>query len=321
MRLITEQKHIPIFFAVDDRYVPYLTVALRSICENSSKDHKYDINILIDELSEQCRENIRAVCREDFTVRFINVREKLERMNGKLHLRDYYSKATYYRFFIPEMFPQYDKGIYLDCDIAVTCDISELFGQRLGRSLVAAVTDEVVTDIPVFSEYSERVLGIERQKYFNAGILLMNLKEMRRIDIESRFLSLMQKHTFRVAQDQDYLNVLCYDRVRYLDGGWNKTPFPYSDKNVIPHIAHYKLNFKPWHYSGVMYEEIFWDYAAQTPYYDELISQRENYSEESKSVDQGQYDSLKRLAAQEICEAGQTEYIPPVSSVFLCGVV
>ena len=319
MKLNIKQNVVPLFFAVDDRYIPYLAVALRSIIDNASDKYDYKTYVLVDEISDESKKAILGMCQDNFSIEFICVKDKLQRIGHRLHLRDYYTNATYYRFFIPEMFPQYDKGIYLDCDIAVTGDIAKLYEIKLGGNLVAAVTDEVVTDIPVFSDYSERFLGIESEKYFNAGILVMNLRQMRRIKIEKQLGELMNMHTFRVAQDQDYLNVICYDRVKYLDRSWNKTPFPYSNKNNIPYIAHYKMNFKPWHYDGVVYEEIFWQYARKTPYYDMLKAEKENYSEECKLKDCEQGENLQKLALEDINRTSKQSFLPPISTLFLCG--
>lgn len=316
----TLKNEIPIFFAVDDRYLPYLAVALRSLIDNASKEYNYKVFILIDELSKESRSVICEMCTDNFSAEFICVKECLASFSEKLHLRDYYTKATYYRFFIPEMFPCYDKGVYLDCDIVVSGDISRLYNTNLSNNIVAAVTDEVITDIPVFAAYSEKFLNIERRKYFNAGILVMNLKEMRRMNIIGCLTSLMKKRTFTVAQDQDYLNVICYDRVKYVDGSWNKTPFPYSDKKAVPNIAHYKINFKPWHYSGVMYEELFWKYAEKTPYYSSLLAERDGYTEENQARDNEQYENLKKLAMSEILSVSPEKTVIP-KSFMLRGVI
>lgn len=294
---------IPIFFAVDDIYVPFLTVALRSLIDNSCKRFDYRIHVLIDKLNDENMMVLSSMQTENVSIEFVNVSGKLKSLCEKLHLRDYYSKATYYRFFIPEMFPEYRRGVYLDCDIVLNTDVAHLYHAILGRNLVAAVTDEIITDIDVFACYSELVLGIPRQDYFNAGILVMNLAEMRRIHIEQLFADLLERRTYRVAQDQDYLNVLCQGRVTYVNKYWNKTPMPDSDVSITPNIAHYKINFKPWRYDNVPYAEYFWKYAKNTPFYDQLKKIKANYSDEEKARDQAQYDGLVALAEQEIEDA------------------
>ena len=294
-----DRKTVPIFFAVDDNYATYLTVALESLKDNASDKYFYDINILIEGLSERYTSVISSMQEDNIKITFCDVTEKVNTLCERLHLRDYYTRATYYRFFIPDMFPQYDKGLYLDCDIAITRDVAEMFITPLGNNLVGAMSDEVITDIDVFGTYSEVVLGVPRSKYFNAGILVMNLREMRKMRIEEVFASLLNVKTYSVAQDQDYLNVICYGRVKMLNLLWNKTPTPYSDPDKIPYIAHYKINFKPWKYDGILYGDLFWKYAERTPFYAELLASKNNYSDSDKKRDDDQYTALEALAKKE----------------------
>lgn len=300
MKKNSKKNLIPIFFAVDDNYAPYLAVALRSLIDNSSKNNFYDINILVEAISERHEKNILAMQEENVKISFCNVKEKVRSLCSRLHLRDYYTRATYYRFFIPELFPEFDKGLYLDCDIAITRDVADMYNTPIGKNLVGAMSEEVMTDIDVFGRYSETVLGVDRFRYFNAGILVMNLYEMRKMHIEEVFASLLTIRTYSVAQDQDYLNVICRARVRYLNVLWNKTPMPYSDPSRIPFIAHYKINFKPWKYDDIVYGDLFWKYAEKTPYFDELKTAKTNYTDAERYRDQEQYLSLERLADSEI---------------------
>lgn len=310
-KTISKNNVIPTFFAVDDTYAPYLAVALKSISENS-KSNKIAVYILVENLSEIHKNNLSALECENMSVEFVNLGERLKSMGNKLHLRDYYTSATYYRFFIPEMFPEYDKGIYLDCDITVTEDIANLYNHELGNNLVGAVTDEVITDIPVFTDYAEKFLGVKRNNYFNAGILVMNLRELRKVNIEYALQNLMEHFKFTVAQDQDYLNVLCSGKIKYLDKKWNKTAFPDSDRNKVPAIVHFKINWKPWHYENVAFEEFFWKYAKQTAYYTELLNQRSCYGKHNIERDKAQYENLKILAESETEKSLQPGYKTPM---------
>ncbi len=305
----TERELIPIFFAVDDFYSPYLCVSLQSLIENSSDKYHYSINVLIEELSEENKASILEMQRENVTISFVSVTEKLRAICRKLHLRDYYTKATYYRFFIPELFPNFDKGLYLDCDIVMTSDVSELYHTELYDNYIAAIPEEFITDVEVFGIYSEKVLGVPRQVYFNAGILVMNLDIMRKDNLKEQFASLLEKVTYRVAQDQDYLNVICYGKTVILDKTWNRTPMPYADRSVTPKIAHYKINFKPWKFDGIPYGELFWQYAKNTPHYDSLMAAKESYGEENKLRDKKQYENLVRMALEEIDEKEREQEI------------
>ena len=58
-----------------------------------------------------------------------------------------------------------------------------LYNVEIGDNLVAAAPDDVIQSSNIFQEYAERVVGVAKyQNYFNAGILLMNLDEMRKFD-------------------------------------------------------------------------------------------------------------------------------------------
>ncbi len=299
---------IPIFCAVDDGYAPYLAVALRSIRANT--EHSLRVHVLIEHLSQEHKDNLLTMQDERLSLEFVDVAKKVESFGKSLHLRDYYTKATYYRFFIPELFPQYDKGLYLDCDIAVLDDIADLYHMDLQGHPLGAVTDEVITDIPVFSAYAETVLGIPRREYFNAGILVMDLAQLRRIDLLGSLVRLMDRHTFTVAQDQDYLNVLFYKKTAILPLRWNKTAFDNCDPLAPPAIVHFKINFKPWHYSGISYENHFWYYAKQTAYYECILEELNNYTGQER--DAAQYEGLVALAQKECDRAQKAGYDLPL---------
>ena len=167
---------IPIFFAIDDEYIPFLAVALESLIENSSKNYYYSIKILYTHIKEENKKKIAKFEKENVKIEFVDLNYYIEGIKDKLYTRDYYTKTTYFRLFIPNLYPQYDKVIYLDSDIAVLGDIADLYNEDIGDNLVAAAPDGSVREIKEFQEYVERVVGMATYKnYFNAGILLMNL--------------------------------------------------------------------------------------------------------------------------------------------------
>ena len=54
-----ELKEIPIFFAVDDGYIPFLAVSMQSLIDNSSKENRYAIKILYTNVSEENKSNMK----------------------------------------------------------------------------------------------------------------------------------------------------------------------------------------------------------------------------------------------------------------------
>lgn len=295
------KKIIPVFFATDDNYVPYMAVSIKSLLENANRKYLYKIYILISTLSEENKKNILSLETSYSEISFVCIKEELDKLSDMLCMRDYYSKATYYRFFIAHLFPQYNKVLYLDCDIVVTGDISRLYSQYLGDCLVGAVQDEVINDIPVFCDYVEQVVGVQSVNYFNAGILLMNTKAFREERIQEKFVKLLNFYKFTVAQDQDYLNVICKERVKYLNLGWNKTAFynPLFNNRHLG-IVHYKMNWKPWHFDNVEYQDEFWKYADMTPYAAKIHGVLESYTDLQRKNDLEAGGKLLALAKSEI---------------------
>ena len=269
---------VNLFFACDDGYVPFLSVALTSIRSHRDPARHYAIRVLHTGLSEAAQEKLRSL-QEDkgFTLEFPDISRHVAAFAQKLHTRDYYSSSTYYRLFIPVLYPQLNKALYLDSDLVLCRDVAQLYDVELGDDLVGAVPDGVVGTVEEFKLYVQNRLNIENaEHYFNAGVLLMNLDAMRRCDFSRRFLELLQAVTFRVGQDQDYLNVLCSGRVRYLGFEWNTMPTGIVEG--APGLIHYNMDAKPWQRDDVKYADRFWDVAALSGFLPQIKAIRKEYT-------------------------------------------
>ena len=291
---------IPIFFTVDDKYVPFLAVALQSLIENSSEKNYYLIKILYTSITEENQEKIKKYEKENVNIEFVDLNYYINKIKNKLYTRDYYSVTTYFRLFIPNLYPQYNKALYLDCDIVLLADVAELYNIDMGDNLVAAAPDDVIQKIEVFQEYVEKVVGVaDYRNYFNAGVLLMNLDELRKFDFQEKFLYSLEKIKFAVAQDQDYLNRLCKGRVKIISNVWDKMPISNDTDTNDLKLIHYNLAFKPWHFEDILYKEYFWKYAKKTEFFDEIIKIRDNYTEEDRFNDKEGDKKLRKLAQKE----------------------
>lgn len=296
---------IPIIFTCDDKYIPFLAVSLESLETNASRQYKYDIKILhSNNVSEENQNIIRNKYNNKiFKISFEDISSYVELIASKLHTRDYYSKATYYRLFIPNLYKHYDKVLYLDSDIVVQGDISELYNTDLGNNFVGAIPDEFVQCTPLAWDYVEKHVPLGKgnhTKYFNAGILLMNCKRLREIDFEGKFIDLLGKVKFQVAQDQDYLNCICRGKVRLINSVWNKQPFPSATiKEKDIKIFHYNLDLKPWKKDGILYEDYFWNYAKSSGYLKDIAQMKANVTEESIKLAEEQTKNLcENIVAQ-----------------------
>ncbi|WP_022931515.1 glycosyltransferase family 8 protein [Treponema bryantii] len=293
-------KEIPVCFATDDNYVPFLAVAVSSLLDNASKENFYRIFVLITELKQDNIDKIKALETENSEITFISLAKEMDKIKDMFHLRDYYSKETYYRIFIPNLFPYYKKVLYLDCDITVLGDVAELYNHHIHGFYVGAAVEEVMQTYEVFGNYVEKADGIKRENYFNAGILLINCRRWRNKLIAERFVDLLNRYKFRVVQDEDYLNVLCKGHVRWINLGWNKTAYKnpaFDDKDL--RLIHWKINWRPWKYKNVLYEEYFWKYAKMSGFYDKLIQMRDSRTQADFDKDEVLMQNLQQMAEED----------------------
>ena len=294
-----ELKEIPVFFAVDNGYIPFLGVALKSLIDNSSEKNKYVIKVLYTNVSEENKARIKKYEKENISIEFVDLNKQLEEIKEKLYTRNYFSNTTYYRLFIPDLYPQYDKAVYIDSDTVCLADIADLYNTDMGDNLIAAVSDGAVQSIEIFQDYVERVVGVsDYNNYFNAGVIVMNLKELRKYQFQEKFIYMLGKIRFEVAQDQDYLNRLCKGRVKILDFSWNRMPIMGEREGKI-NLIHYNLGAKPWYFDNVLYQEYFWKYAEKTEFYDEIKAIGAKYTDEDKEKDDANSAKLIELAQKE----------------------
>ena len=295
-----EQAHfkpvVPVVLAADNTYVPMLATTLGSMLANASDDYHYDIIIMTRNITTARQERLRAFCASlrSTTVTFYNV----TRLLGSYKLttnNEHISVETYYRFLIQDALPFYDKVLYLDSDLVICGDVSELYATELGDNMLGAVIDADylgnlgVTDGKRLA-YSTDVLNMkDPYGYFQAGVLVMNTDELRRTIPVRTWLTAAQDPKY-IYNDQDILNEYCQGRVVYLDLSWNVLHDGYSRiGNFISRapvkvyqdflasrknerVVHYAGGDKPWKNVECDRFELYWRYARQTPFYEELMA-------------------------------------------------
>lgn len=276
-------REIPIFFSADDNYIPYLDVAIASLITNASKNYTYRILVLNTGLKSENIAKVKMNEREGFSIEFIDISEYVEHIKSRFKNVYHFSIASYYRLFIASLFPQYDKIVYLDCDLVVLGDISELYHMELGNNIFGAVCDQYVPYTMEFREYVQTALGLKPDKYVNTGVLVVNLKEFRKNNIEEKFIELITKYDFDLLDpDQAYLNFLCQNKIHTLPNGWNRVPTS-SDYEGTKNIVHYALYKKPWQDDDVVDGDFFWDYARNSLFYQQILERKSAFGDEEKA--------------------------------------
>ena len=196
------------------RYSKFTGTTILSMFENTNSD--VTVHILHDNtLSQDNRDKfIYLAGKYSQTVKFYNVEQlcadKLTNIDSMFPnaKKTRYTLATFYRFFIPDILPvNIEKCIYLDSDIIVNLDIAELWCVNLGDKILGAIP-EVTNKDKVYMTYSVCLKQlVKREDYFNAGVLLINLQNMRvKENILMNGIRFISEDTQSMYLDQDVLN-------------------------------------------------------------------------------------------------------------------
>ena len=191
------------------------------------------------------------------------------------------SPAALYKFDIANIFPDIDKMLYLDGDILVRKDLSELFETDISGCYAAVVKDykPMTYDPP-----QTHKLGVpQHTAYFNSGVMLMNLDNLRRDDIYRKLID-YRKNGVNFFMDQDALNVAFGEKVVYLPLKYNimsSVMGHFSGKQIQKYyqldtadkekmyaeasIVHLCTKYKPWEYSNVPFADEWYTHYLNSP--------------------------------------------------------
>ncbi|MEL7006872.1 MAG: glycosyltransferase family 8 protein, partial [Bacteroidota bacterium] len=191
---------------------------------------------------------------------------------NSLVVSDHASIANYFRLLIPDLLPKnLEKVVYLDSDIIVLCSLSELWNVNLNERPLAAVENVG------FSDHS-RLSIPEDRKYFNSGVLVIDVFQWRRKKIHISVLNYIRKNPENILfWDQDGLNALLYDEWVELDLRWNvqhniilddEHKDRFSETLENPFIIHFTgSGLKPWqHNSKHPFTQKYIEYRKKTPW-------------------------------------------------------
>ena len=295
------EKSVNIVFSTDRNYIPYLSVSLQSIIDNSSLENNYDIVILCQDIYDFQKRNLIHQVKKytNISIRFFNMNSYVSKYNvDRLFTRPDMSVSAYYRLFVGDIFSKYDKIIYLDCDLIVNRDIKELFGVETKDHALAACLDTNIAHKMVASQNNEKYMAKFREymrdtfgfydtkNYFNSGVLVIDINKFQEVNLEY-LLELAQKNT-EFYHDQNVLNIAFNYNCLILPDTWNvqahikyypkyRQQLPiniialYDEYEQIPAIIHYTSQPKVWHDPYKQWANIWWEYARKTPFYEILL--------------------------------------------------
>ncbi len=272
-----------IAYAPDDNYLNQTIVSMVSAVENN-KEHEIEFIIIYSKLSENSISKLRTV--KNCTLRLLQIDEKLF---DSLPLSHWVTVQAWFRIKLPDMCPDLDKILYLDCDTLVLGDLSDLFNTDINNKYYAGVKD--VWNV---EKHCKR-LGITSGVYVNSGMLLLNAEYCRQEKFFDKIVDFANNNT-KIIQycDQDSINkiadkksIVLNPKFNFMDtwwrGGyyefWGDEELEYIEARkepIIVHLTGLKPAFKG---CGNRFKDKWWEYAKMTNIYTELKEDYENSKE------------------------------------------
>src|SRR5437867_2322088 len=235
-------------FASNERYFPGLYCAVASALNHVSWKTSVNLWVLDGGISQASKDRLeRLVDRFGNQVRlkFVPVDESVFRAAtlgpGESHM-------TYCRILLPHLL-NVPRVIYLDCDVLVFRDLSELFNLDLspGKFLAAVPDSETLSlaeDCPTIAD----ALRLPAEgAYFNCGVMLMNLDELRKQHFLERAVEFLNRKSAYRFWDQSAINFLLYGQIHALPECWNRASwcFDAQQNNDLDCVLHYTTS-APW---------------------------------------------------------------------------
>lgn len=265
---------VSVAFICDVLYVIPTIVAITSLLCNKNPDTYLDIYIIAVELSNDDIDKFYEFCENNVSIHIIRVTsEKFSDIPKSFHI----TSTACFKFDLPYLIPHKDKVLYLDSDIIIQKDLSNLFKTNIDNYYAGVVKDIVMIDN-----------DLNIKDYFNSGVMILNLELMRKDDMPAALLNIRITANHLTFVDQDCFNILFNKKVKLLPVKYNcfynsflrfkqlsldfinkcfGTHYSsFEDLKEDSYILHMAGNDKPWiYYNGISARE--WDgYYRKSPF-------------------------------------------------------
>lgn len=203
---------IPLAIAFTPNYFVPAATMLKSLLDASAGEFRV-FCLVTEEIPLRMQEKLMRLGSGRMTFEYIPLQGRLE----GIYTDPRYTEAASFRLLLPELLPELDRVLYLDCDIIVRQDMGRLWEETdLRDNYIGAVYEAAI------ERQAERfhALGCDPGRYFNSGVLLMNLRQMREEHVTERLLEACRV-PYLEFPDQDALNQVCRGRVLPLSPLYN----------------------------------------------------------------------------------------------------
>jgi lipopolysaccharide biosynthesis glycosyltransferase len=261
--------------AINPSYIPHIGTMLRS-CMAHTPGERFEIHVLHGEpiAPEDRRRMDELAAAHGAAARF----HRIDDAQIAGFPRRYFPPLVWYRLLLPELLPDADKVLYLDADLLAADSVAPLWQVDVSGVAVGAVLNPLY---PFLRDWRAELGLADSRRYFNSGVLLMNLEHLRRTRGFERLRTYASAHPENRYPDQDALNVVLHGEHLLLHPRWNvQTPMldlrpaqlPFDARELAeararPALIHFLGPFKPWHYLCVHPQRhLYQEHRRHTPW-------------------------------------------------------
>lgn len=265
-----EDKIKNIVINMNSNYFNYSLVMLKSLFDNNQQ-RQFCIYLIYSNVTYEEIENLkRFVAENNSQLVALKVSQDIFRNFPR---QERWTVETYYRLLIADLLPiNVKKVLYLDIDIIVNNRVDELYETNIDNYYMAVCEEKSgAVDIEKINYRWKREV---KTKYFNAGVMLMNLEKIRQDITFASYVEAVKQLEYDLPyMDQDLMNYLLGENVKYIEADkYNNVILPNS---VMPHcdsvIYHYGTEYKPWkEVKDTAYYRMWWEYAEKTRKFSKL---------------------------------------------------
>ena len=229
---------INIAYGIDDNYARCMAASIASFCINN-KNKNFCFYIVVSDLLNETKiklEVLAKIYNIDIIIYEIN-----KDFFYDMPVTHDISLATYFRILLPDMVVDIDKLYYIDADIVCLKDAEEFFNIDLEDNIIAAVSDG-----KKMNNKRNKALNLKQHIYFNAGVLIINIKKWNDNKISDKVLSIINKYRNIIKyEDQDALNIVLSRKIKYISKKFNCLNLrDINNKEII--LLHFASHPKPW---------------------------------------------------------------------------
>lgn len=271
---------VNIVCTIDNNYVQHCAVMLASLFDNTP-EFRFKIFIITDGISAQNQTKLAEFLdsrNQSFSLVTVD-----ESIFVNAPVSQHISLAAYFRILIPELIDNsIEKVLFLDSDMVIHQSIAPLWNTDISQYSHAAI-ENPRTD----ADYKHNLGISENSSYFNSGVLLINLRIWRQLNVQQKSIEFINQYPEKIHYwDQDALNFVLENQWLRAESQWNAhtaffkglpaeelgvTPEEYHQTRHNPAIIHFTGggSCKPWHYSCTHpFKDIYYKYLRQTPWHD-----------------------------------------------------